>query len=94
MRITTVISVPFLSLILVSGGYAHAPSEHRKVAEKPGCDPMQIKRLQSEAPENDPVMEAIMQQCAQQLESTDRSTQPAEGVEHDEHSNQHMTHDD
>ncbi|MBQ0755012.1 MAG: hypothetical protein KBT87_03855 [Gammaproteobacteria bacterium] len=94
MRITTAFSVPFLSLILVSGAYAHAPSEHRKVIEKSSCDPAQIKRLQREAPENDPVMEAIMQQCAQQLESTDRSTQRAEGVEHDEHRDQQMTHDD
>ncbi len=57
--------------------FAHDPSEHMKENVKPNCKAMD-KMEKKEGAENDPVMQAMMQQCANQ-----EATQSQHNHDHD-----------
>lgn len=85
--------VPFLTLAVTA--QAHDPALHKKTAEAPNCAAMKGMD-HSKMNKDDPVMQAMMQKCMQQMhdEQADNSAQDSTGKsQKDEHgSDQHGQH--
>lgn len=69
---------------------AHDPSEHMKENVKPNCRAMD-KMEKKEGAENDPVMQAMMQQCADHTptQSQHRHEHDTGNMKHDHSKHQH-----
>ncbi len=88
-KVVKTLSVLIGTLVLMSNAYAHDASMHKKKnAEKPKCESMN-NIDHSKMDKNDPIMQAMMQQCMGNQAHAESETSPSSSSKkHDsEHQN-------
>jgi len=88
-KVVKTLSVLIGTLVLMSNAYAHDASMHKKKnAEKPKCESMN-NIDHSKMDKNDPIMQAMMQQCMGNQAHAESETSPSSSPKkHDsEHQN-------
>ena len=86
MNIKRALGLSVAAMIWASATQAHDPSEHQGAAESPDCEKM--KELDhSKMDMNDPVMQAMMEQCAKANHQHDSTgaEKKVESMGHDHH---------
>lgn len=63
------------------GAFAHAPEEHAKDAQAPDCSAMTEMNVE-QMDKNDPVVQAMMEQCAGHMDAMDHGTMAGGNSDH------------